>query len=105
MVHKDIADIRGEKTGGLVRRWNSYLSAPVYITTELDSCVPVAVITVASNFPACKSVLPPKNAQQADLLVHVLIDRARRWLQDSKSLDAEDDTPRRATHPADDIGR
>lgn len=105
MVHKDIADIRGEKTGGLVRRWNSYLSAPVYITTELDSCVPVAVITVASSFPACKSVLPPKNAQQADLLVHVLIDRARRWLQDSKSLDAEDDTPRRATHPADDIGR
>lgn len=81
VIHKDISEIRGENPGGIVRRWNSYLSVPIYIRSELNSRLPVGVLTIASSAPAKKSILPPRNERRTNLLLHLLIKTAREWLK------------------------
>ncbi|RRD50186.1 hypothetical protein EII35_05440 [Arachnia propionica] len=85
-IHKDTSEIRGETPGGIVRRWNSYFSVPVYIRSAYNSRLPVGVLTIASSAPANKSILPPRDEKKADLMLHAMIGTARDWLKTPSSL-------------------
>ena len=83
VLHQDVRQVSGDNIGGLIRRWNSYLSIPIHVGTNLQSRLPVAVVTIASSRHSSNSMLPGAGDDLMSKVIELVTGNACSWLGSS----------------------